>query len=398
MGPPKRKLDILYVGTLPPHRGGSAVSALSLVTGFASLGHNIRALAPITEQALNNGDSVRKEHPEINVTRYPVPYFETSPTRPAPNFRREIEDEQLKKLLPKLIQDRRPDLIFLGRENFALHVSDIARAYSIATMIRITGGMILGVKHEYYPRSQADQLLDQLRKVDLVVSLAQHTQEILNGMAIDNVVTIPNTVDLKRFSPASKDHSLLKKLNINSDDLVVSHVSNFKTVKRVIDIVQSAEKVLKQIPNIIYLIVGDGESKSKMESACRENRLWDRFRFAGWVDYDEMPNYFRISDIVVMPSEFECQAAVYLEAQACGCTLIASDIPGAREVVNHNDTGLLFRMGDVDDLADMTLRAANDPQLRGRFGYNAPERAREHSLERVLVKYDLVMRDLVSKH
>ena len=67
-----------------------------------------------------------------------------------------------------------------------------------------------------------------------------------------------------------------------------------------------------------------------------------RVRFAGWIDYARMPDYINLGDIVVMPSESEGLARVYLEAQACARVLVASDIPPAREVVTEGETGLLF--------------------------------------------------------
>ena len=105
-----------------------------------------------------------------------------------------------------------------------------------------------------------------------------------------------------------------------------------------------------------------------------------------------------LADLVVMPSEREGLARVYLEAQACGKTLIASDIAAAREVVIHGQTGLLFRMGDVQDMADKIVLAAGDPALREAIGTPAREHVLgHHDLEAIAEEYLVLVRDLVRR-
>ena len=118
----RKSLNILYVGTLPPHPGGSAISCSQLIIGFAKLGHTVRALAPITAEALRSGDVFAASQPEIDMTRFQMPYFETTPyISPSDEYRR-LEREQIRKGLLYLIANKRPDIIFIGRETFAWHV------------------------------------------------------------------------------------------------------------------------------------------------------------------------------------------------------------------------------------------------------------------------------------
>ena len=107
-----------------------------------------------------------------------------------------------------------------------------------------------------------------------------------------------------------------------------------------------------------------------------------------------MPALLSCADIVVMPSAGEAQARVYLETQASGRTLLASDIAAAREVVEDGRTGLLFRTGDANHLAERLLEAARDPRLRERIGQQARERVAGHSLPRVAARYSELFRGL----
>ena len=76
-------MRLVYVGTLPPHPGGSAISSAQLLVALAERGHEIRAVAPMTAAALASGDAFAGRHPRIDVRRYVVPYFETAPNVPA---------------------------------------------------------------------------------------------------------------------------------------------------------------------------------------------------------------------------------------------------------------------------------------------------------------------------
>jgi 1,2-diacylglycerol 3-alpha-glucosyltransferase len=87
---------------------------------------------------------------------------------------------------------------------------------------------------------------------------------------------------------------------------------------------------VRRIPRLLYIIVGDGPGRVQLEAQCRGKGIVDRFRFPGWIEHTRMPDYLRLADIVVMPSESEGQSLVYLEAQACGRVLLASRIEGAR--------------------------------------------------------------------
>jgi glycosyltransferase involved in cell wall biosynthesis len=397
MAAPQR-LDILYVGTLPPHPGGSAISGSQLIVEFARLGHRVRALSPITAEALAAGDRFATSHPEIEITRFAVPYFETSPDRPPPAGYRRLEHEQIQELLPMLIAKERPDVIFIGRETFAWHVPDIAQAAAVPSVLRIAGGTTGAILTRAYPEAMARQLFEQFRKIHLIITPAAHLTDSLRLLTGHHIMTIPNAVDLQQFAPAPKDAGLLRELAIQGDDVVVMHASNLKPVKRPLDVVHSAERALRHNPKLVYVIVGDGACRQPMEDLCARRGLSERFRFVGWIEYARLPRYMNLADLVIMPSDSEGLARVYLETQACARLLLASDIPAAREVITDGETGLLFRTGDIDDLTTKTLAAAGDPELRARIGRQASRRVRANAIERAVAAYVDAIGSVVSKH
>ena len=124
-------------------------------------------------------------------------------------------------------------------------------------------------------------------------------------------------------------------------------------------------------PRLLYMIVGDGPNRGPMTVECERRGVLDRFRFPGWIPHGEVPRYMNLADIVVMPSENEAMAFAYLETQACGRVLIASDIAATREVVDDGVNGLLVEVGDSAAMAEATLRAAADAGLRQAIGARA---------------------------
>lgn len=371
-------LNILYVGTLPPHPGGSAIACSRTLAGLAELGHRIRAVAPITAAALQAGDPFARSCPAIDIQRFLVPHHRPASPLSTDDYRRLERTESLA-LVRQLIGDARPDAIFVGRESFAWDIPELAARNGVPCIVVVHGGTTFGMLDRGEPAAAAKRLLRQLRAATRIVAPATHLVERLRQLGLTNVALIPNAVDMKKFRSAPRDQELARSLAIRKDDVVVVHLSNLTNLKRPVDLVDSAEAALRRRQDLVYVVVGDGPNRQAMHELCAQRGIADRFRFTGWVDYDRVPDYVRLADIVVVTSASEGQALVYLEAQACGRTLLASDIPAAREVVADGRTGLLFRMGDIDDLTTKTLLAAGDPELRRSLGRQGREYVKRHS-------------------
>ncbi len=391
-----RPLSILYAGTLPPHPGGTAIVGEQLLTGFARRGHRVRAVAPITAEALRAGDRFAGLHPEILTLRFVVPYFEVSPNHPAPAEYRRAEATSVRQALHALVPAERPDVIVIGRESFAWHVPGVADGHKVPAVALIHGAGFHGLLNGTMSERDAGALLAGLRAVDQVIAVAHHLAESLRSQGVAGARVVPNGVDLRRFAPASRKPALIRDLAIESNDVVVVHASNLKDLKRPLDIVLSAEQALRHNPNLLYVIVGDGPLRPHMEEACSAKGLRHRFRFVGWVDHDQMPDHLNLADLVLMPSECEGLALLYLESLACGRVLLASDVPAVREVVQDGHNGVLFRRGDIADLTAKTLRLARDHERRARIGARARSMAKPWALEHTVSSYLSIFAELVA--
>jgi glycosyltransferase involved in cell wall biosynthesis len=389
-------MNILYVGTLPPHPGGSAMVAYQLLDGLARRGHHIDAIAPATPEAIAAGDLFAVAHPEIHVERFLIPYFESSPDLPAAHQYRRTEGEAIRAAWHRMLARTGPAVVIVGRETFAWHVPDLARAVGLPVLLIIHGSTLFGLVNNF-SKTERERLLEQMRKADRIVAVASHLAQQLRSLGFDDVLTIPNAVDLAKFSPRPKNPALLTRLGIADGQPIVAHLSNLKALKRPMDIVDAARVVLRQRPDTIWMVVGDGPCREVMKQACVTEPLSGCFRFVGWVEHDLVPDYINLADMVVMPSESEAFALIYLETQACGRTLIASDIAAARHVIDDGQSGILFRKGDIGDLSAKIISVAGNPSLRAAIGKQARQSAMNHDLARWVTAYDTTIRELADR-
>jgi glycosyltransferase involved in cell wall biosynthesis len=391
-------MNILYIGPLIPHPGGTAITCSQLLAEMARQGHRIRALSAITEAAYRNGDPMRDVSPGVDVTRYLTPFFEIDPGRPRDPAVYDDEARVFHRYVEAIEPDARPDVILAGRESISFKLPSLAAKLDVPWVLRLAGTAIRKVIENTYPAALAAPLRDSMRSADLLVTQARHMCELTKKLGHPRVAVVPNLVDLTLFKPGPKPMRLFHELGISPASTVVLHASNFKPVKRAADIVASAPSVLKENPGVVFVMAGDGPCRHDLERQSRENGTHPQFRFPGWVDYHHMPDYLALADLAVMPSDHEQQARMYLEAQASGRVLVASDIPAAREVVEDGVTGLLFRKGDIDHLAAQIGRAAQDPDLRHRIAEKALARVRVHAIDRVAGQFARELSDVVNRH
>jgi glycosyltransferase involved in cell wall biosynthesis len=384
-------MRILYVGTLPPYPGGAAISCAEILAGLAARRHSVTGVTPITAETAREGAAFDVTLPGLSIIRFRVPYFTSGQLTPEPaGYRLSIRDD-LERLLPRAIEQSRPDVVLVGRETFAWSAPDIAHAHGVPVVQRLAGTVTSALIQGRYPEPLASELYARLSRIEALVTPARHLAEGVTLLGLPEVTVIPTAVDLTRFHPAPRDEALARRLSIAPDDIVVAHVSTLKPVKRPHDVLESAKLALAQDARLVYLMVGDGEMRPALEQASRELGVSDRVRFAGRQAYGDVPRYLSVADLVVMPSDAEGLARVYLETQACGRVLIASDVPAARQVVRHGHTGLLYPRGDVAALAATTLRAAHDPGLRARIGRKARQRAEESSVVQLFDAYEALL-------
>jgi glycosyltransferase involved in cell wall biosynthesis len=387
-------LVIACVVPLPPYPAGSAVVCAEVLRELAARGHRIRSIAPVTEDTQRQAEDFDRRHPALGITRFVVPYFEMfafTADDTATEEYRAGERAGVRDALRSRLAAERVDVVLVGREIYGWYVDDILRAAELPFVLISHGGPTTAIVNGAWPAARAHRLLAGMSSADVVVSVARHWRHALGHLGLPRITHIANPVDLARFVPGPRDPELARALRIAPDDVVVLHASNLSAVKRISDLIAAAEVALRRDRRLVFVVLGDGPERATAEDDCRRRGLTGAFRFRGWVDHDATPAYFRLADVVVVTSAHETQSLVCLEAQASGRYLVATDISGAREIVIHQQTGLLVPLGDVIGLADALHTAAGDPARRAAVGAAARQHVEPHALPRIVTAYEQVL-------
>ena len=171
------------------------------------------------------------------------------------------------------------------------------------------------------------------------------------------------------------------------EERILTHVSNFRPVKRTEDVIKIFNEVQKEIPSKL-LMVGDGPERLKAENLAKQLGIEDKVLFLG--NSNEVEKILCFSDIFLLPSQTESFGLAALEAMAAGTVIISTNTGGLPEVNIHNKTGYLSNLKDVDDMAKNAIAILKDEILLSQFKQNAKEHTKLFSLEAVLPKYEKI--------
>ncbi len=211
-------------------------------------------------------------------------------------------------------------------------------------------------------------------------SLRQQTYEYFQ--IEKEIEVIPNFINLEKFKRQKKEHFRMA-ISPNNEKLLV-HTSNFRTVKRVEDVISIFAKVREQIPSKL-LLVGDGPERPIMEKLCRRLGICQDTRFLGKMEAVE--EVLSIADLFLMPSEKESFGLAALEAMACQVPVISSDAGGIPELNIDGVTGFVSPIGAVDEMVKNALFILDDANLP-RFKENALARAHEFDVDKIVPRYE----------
>ena len=190
-----------------------------------------------------------------------------------------------------------------------------------------------------------------------------------------------NFVDKRVYYP--RDVTALRQDFAQPDEKILMHISNFRPVKRVSDVIDIFTKVNEVIPSKL-LLVGEGPDLPKIQCKIKELGLSDRVHFLG--KQDEISHVISLADVLLLPSSKESFGLVALEAMACGVPTVGSEAGGIPELVIHGETGFLAPIGEVDQMADFTIQLLSDATLGERFRKACLKRAREDFCDTLITK------------
>jgi N-acetyl-alpha-D-glucosaminyl L-malate synthase BshA len=357
-----------------PTFGGSGVVATELGLELARRGHDIHFITysqPVRLALL----SPNVHYHEVNVPEYPL--FHYQPYELA--------------LSSKLV-----DMVKLHKIE-VLHVHyAIPHAYAgymaqqmlkeegihipMVTTLHGTDITLVG-NHPFYKPA----VTFSINKSDIVTSVSQSLKDnTLELFAVTkDIEVIPNFIELAKIPQKTSCRSAMA----NTDERIVTHISNFRSVKRIPDVIQVFYTIQQHIPAKL-MMVGDGPEKEKAELLCAQLGITDKVIFFG--NSNEIDQILQHSDLFLLPSETESFGLAALEAMACGVPVISSNSGGLAEVNSEGFSGYLSAVGNVDEMAANALQILQDPKRLAEFKSNAFQTAQKFDIHHILPLYEAV--------
>ena len=206
-----------------------------------------------------------------------------------------------------------------------------------------------------------------------------------------DIKVIPNFICIEEYNKIGDLEHLKKSFAPNGEKILV-HVSNFRPVKRVEDVIRVFDIVRKKVPSKL-LLVGDGPERHKMEELCRELDACHYIKFLGKVRDTE--RILAVSDLFVLPSESESFGLAALEAMAAKVPVISTNTGGIPEVNIHDVSGYLSNVGDVDDMAKNALIILSNNNTLEQFKNAAYQQAKQFDIHKILPLYEDLYESLV---
>lgn len=358
-----------------PTFGGSGVVATELGLELARRGHEIHFITysqPVRLALLNPN----VHYHEVNVPEYPL--FHYQPYELA--------------LSSKLV-----DMVKLYKIEL-LHVHyAIPHAYAgymakqilkdegidipMVTTLHGTDITLVG-NHPFYKPA----VTFSINKSDIVTSVSQSLKDETNKLfnIKKEIVVIPNFIELNKNINV-ENIPCYRSVIARENEKIITHISNFRKVKRIPDIIKIFNKIQQKIPAKL-MMVGEGPEKEKAELLCQELGISDKVIFFG--NSNEIDKILSYSDLFLLPSQTESFGLAALEAMACGVPVISSNSGGLPEVNFNGISGYLSNVGDVDDMAENALKILSDDTVLAEFKGRALATAQQFDIKNILPLYE----------
>jgi L-malate glycosyltransferase len=260
----------------------------------------------------------------------------------------------------------------------------------IVTTLHGTDITVLG-----YDPSLSEMIKFGIDKSDVVTAvshqLKEDTEQLLKIQK--EIIPVHNFVDERVYYRRKNNAELKKTYGIQEDEKVIVHISNFRPVKRIQDVIKAFSMIRKEMPSKL-LLIGNGPELTVACELVRELNIEEDVLFLG--KQENVGELFSICDLKLLLSEKESFGLVLLEAMACGVPVIGTRIGGIPEVIVDNETGYMVEVGDTESVAEKAVSLLSDIEKHSRFRQNSVQHVREHFLsEKIVNIYEEIYNSLV---
>lgn len=358
-----------------PTFGGSGVVATELGRALAKKGHQIHFISynlPVRLEALNDPNI---HYHEVNVPDYPL-------------FKYQPYELALSSRLVDVVKTHKVDVLHVHYAIPHAYAAYMAKKMlldngihiPIVTTLHGTDITLVG-SHPFYRPAVTFSINHSDRVTAVSESLKQDTLRLFD--INKKIEVIPNFIDIDRIKAKGKpcERSLLA----NKEEKIVTHISNFRPLKRILDVIAVFEGILPKVKSKL-MMVGEGPEKNKAMEYVKNKSLQEHVLFLG--NSNEIDKILCFSDLFLLPSEKESFGLSALEAMAHGVPVISSNAGGIPEVNQHGVTGYLSNIGDTADMTQNALRLLENEKQHNLFKIQAQEQAQRFNINIIVSQYE----------
>jgi len=275
--------------------------------------------------------------------------------------------------------DRELGLVLCG------HINLLPLAWSVARPMGLPLALVVHGIEAWEPISGrlSNRFASRVDHFIAVSSLTASRFAAWSGVSAGKGYVLPNTIDVQRFRPGPPDPALLRRYDLERKTVVMTlgRISSAERTKGFDEVLEILPELARHVPNVAYLIAGDGDDTPRLARKAAELGVSDRVRFTGYIEESEKEAHYRLADVFAMPSRGEGFGIVNLEAMACGVPVVASTADGSREALRDGLNGRLVDPTDPKALLQAILASIRQPKgVPEGLGYFSVERfeARVH--------------------
>ncbi len=362
--------------TCYPTYGGSGVVATELGKSLAEKGHKVHFISYGIPMRLNHLRENIFYH-EVEMSNYPLFEFPLYSLALASKIIEVCDYEKLDLMhvhyaIPHSVSAYLAKQIL--KENYNCKMKFV-------TTLHGTDITLVGLEPSFLPLVKFS-----IEKSDGVTAVSKFLKEktIINYQINKEIEVIPNFVDIEVYKP--KEDCVFKSHFAPNGEKILVHISNFRPVKRVPDVIKIFYEVKKKIPTKLIL-AGDGPDRTECERLVRELKIKNDVYFLG--KQEAVVDILNASDLFIMPSQSESFGLSALEAMACGLPTITTSVGGLPELVVHNETGYIAEIGDINRMAKYAIDLLTNPTKYKKFSESARKRAVEFfNKEKIVKQYE----------
>jgi N-acetyl-alpha-D-glucosaminyl L-malate synthase BshA len=359
-----------------PTFGGSGVLATELGLELSGKGHEVHFITysqPVRLELLNS----KVHFHEVNVPEYPL--FHYQPYELALSSKL-VDMVKIHKIDVLHVHYAIPHAYAAYMAKKMLHEEGID--VPIVTTLHGTDITLVG-SHPFYKTA----VTFSINKSDAVTSVSQNLKEDTQRLfrTKKEIKVVPNFIDIDKYKITYKDCD--RDLLALPEERVITHVSNFRPVKCIGDVIEIFYRIQKELPAKL-IMVGEGPERKEAEQLCRTHNIEDKVVFLG--NSSEVDKILCFSDLFLLPSKTESFGLAALEAMASGVPVISSNSGGIPEVNIQGVSGFLSPVGAVDEMAQNALKILKDDTTLNAFKKGAQTTATKFDIHKIVPFYEAI--------